>query len=116
MSALKSAHRSVGKKYWSPLLHRCWFGNQIALPLKDKDGLVHRDFSVRWRLVYAAIKLCVIRFILFEDVIDSGQQHSGNGNDRFVMTTPFLETYDLKGKATRNNYAMTLLLICRRAR
>lgn len=38
-----------------------------------------------------AVKLRVVRLILFENVINGGQQHSGNGNDRLVVAAPFLE-------------------------
>ena len=44
----------------------------------------------RWS-VDVSIKLGIVGFILLEDVVDSGQQHSCNGNDSFFVTSAFLD-------------------------
>ena len=44
----------------------------------------------RWS-VALAVKLRVVRFIFLENVVDGGQQHSGNGNDGFFVSTTLFE-------------------------
>ena len=43
-----------------------------------------------WRSVSLAVKFRIVRFAFLENVVDGGQQHSGNGNNRlFVPPTLF---------------------------
>ena len=43
------------------------------------------------RTVSLAVRLRVIRFVLLEDVVDGGQQHSGNGDDGFLVASTLFE-------------------------
>ena len=59
---------------------------EIALPLQNEDGLLHRNRPMlRWS-VDVSIKLGIVGFILLEKVVDGGQQHPCNGNDSFFVT------------------------------
>ena len=43
------------------------------------------------RLVRFAVKLWIIRLVLFEDVVDGSQQHPCNGNNRFLVSAPLFK-------------------------
>ena len=65
-------------------------GHPIALSLEDEDSLVNRDFTVQRGTVSLAVEHRVIGLVLLENVVDSGQQHPGNGNDSLLVPTAFL--------------------------
>ena len=43
------------------------------------------------RSVYLPIELRIVRFIFLEHVVNGGEQHSGNGNNGFLVSPAFLE-------------------------
>ena len=47
----------------------------MPLTLKDKDSFFSGNLSVDRRFVRLAVKFCVVRLALFEDVVDGSQQH-----------------------------------------
>ena len=66
-------------------------GYNKALPLQDKDSRLHGNGSVfRRSVVTAGIKLSIVWLILFQNVVNSRKQHSGNGNDSFFVTSAFI--------------------------
>lgn len=56
------------------------------MPLEDEDSFVHRNLAVRGRAVCLAIEIGIVRLI-----VDSGEQHPCNSDNRFLVTTAFLE-------------------------
>ena len=61
------------------------------MPLEDKDGFFHRNFPVCRRKVTLAVELRVVRFVLLKHVVDSSKEHSGNGDDGFLVATALFE-------------------------
>ena len=45
----------------------------------------------RWP-VALAVKLRVVRFVLFEHIVDSRKEHPGNGDDGFLVTSALFES------------------------
>ena len=43
------------------------------------------------RAVALAVKFRIVRFVFLEDVVDGGQQHSGNGDDGFLVASTLFE-------------------------
>ena len=46
---------------------------------------------MRRRAVALAVKFRIVRFVFLEDVVDGGQQHSGNGDDGFLVASTLFE-------------------------
>ena len=47
---------------------------------------------MRRRAVALAVKFRIVRFVFLEDVVDGGQQHSGNGDDGFLVASTLFES------------------------
>ncbi len=43
------------------------------------------------RAIHLAVELGIVRLILLEHVINGGQQHPGNGDNSFLVTSAFFE-------------------------
>ena len=63
----------------------------MPLALDDEDGLLERDLAVCRRPVSLAVEVRIIRLIFLEHIVDGRQQHSCNGNDRFLVSTALFE-------------------------
>ena len=59
----------------------------MPLSLEHEGSLLDGNGSMFWRSVRPAIEFGIVRLILFEDVINGSEQHSGNSNNRFLMTS-----------------------------
>ncbi len=71
------------------MLHR---GYDKALPLQDKDSRLHGNGSMfRRSVVTVSVKLGIVWLILFQDVVNSRKQHSGNGDNCFFVTSAFFD-------------------------
>lgn len=72
---------------------RCWIrsSHQITLTLEDENSLVNGNLTVNRRLVGFSVEFRIVRLIVFEDVVDGGQQHSRNSDNRFLVATAFFE-------------------------
>ena len=46
---------------------------------------------MRRRAVALTVKFRIVRFVFLEDVVDGGQQHSGNGDDGFLVASTLFE-------------------------
>ena len=46
---------------------------------------------MRWRTIAFAIEFRIVRLILLEHIVDSRQEHPGNGNNGFLVPPAFLE-------------------------
>src|SRR5574344_1692859 len=66
-------------------------GYKIPLPLQDEDSLLHGHCPVFWRSVDPAIQLGIVRLILFENVVNGSEQHSGDSNNRFLVTSALFD-------------------------
>lgn len=62
------------------------------MPLEDEDGFFHRNLTVLRRSVGVAVEFWVVRLVLFENVVDGSQQHSGDGDDGFLVTPALFES------------------------
>ena len=62
------------------------------MPLEDEDGFFHRNLSVLRRSVGAAVEFGVVKLVLFENVVDGSQQHSGDGNNRLFVAPALFES------------------------
>ena len=47
---------------------------------------------MRWRSVCLPVKFRIVRLIFLENVVNSCKEHSGNGDDCFLVSTAFLES------------------------
>lgn len=65
---------------------------QITLPLKDEDDFIYRNLTVGWRLVCLPVKFRIIRLIFLEHVVNDREQHSGNSDDGFLVTSALFES------------------------
>ena len=55
------------------------------MPLDDVDSLLQRNLAVCRRAVSFAVEFGIIRLVFLEHVVDGGQQHSGDGDNRFLV-------------------------------
>ena len=62
------------------------------MPLENEDGFRHGNLTVRWRSVCLPVKFRIVRLIFLENVVNSCKEHSGNGDDCFLVSTAFLES------------------------
>ena len=46
---------------------------------------------MRGRTVILAVELVIIRLVFLEHVVDGGQQHSGNGDNRFLVASALFQ-------------------------
>ena len=61
------------------------------MSLEDEDGFIHRNLTVcRW-LVALSVEFRIVRLVLLEHIVDNRKEHSGNGNDGFLVATTFFE-------------------------
>lgn len=61
--------------------------NKIPLPLQAKNCFLHCNRTVSRRNICLVVKLSVVRLVLLQNVVDGGQQHPGNGNNRSTALT-----------------------------
>lgn len=63
------------------------------MPLEDEDGFFHRNLTVCRRSVALAVKFGIVRFIFLEHIVDDREQHSGNGNNGFLVSSALFESH-----------------------
>lgn len=81
--------------------------NKIPLSLQEKNSFPHRNRTVSRRNIFLAVKLGIVRLIFLQNVVDGGQQHSGNGNNSFLVTSALLN-----GKIPIADFWIALNLKC----
>ena len=65
--------------------------HQIPLPLKDEAGFSHRNLTVRRRVIALSVEFRIVRLILLEHIVNSREEHFGNGDDSFLVAPTFFE-------------------------
>ena len=59
--------------------------------MKDVDGFSNRNLTVSRRTISHMIEFRVIRLIFLQHVVNSCEQHPGNGDDRFLVAPPLFQ-------------------------
>ena len=62
------------------------------MPLQNEDGFFHRNLTVCRRSVALSVEFRVVRLVLLEHIVDSRKEHSGNGNNGFLVPTALFES------------------------
>ena len=63
------------------------------MPLEDEDGFIHRNLTVcRWP-VALSVEFGVVRLVLLEHIVDNRKEHSGNGNNGFLVSSALFESH-----------------------
>lgn len=63
---------------------------RLPLPLQDKNSFLRRDRTVSRRNICLSVKFGVVGVILFQNVVDGGEQHPSNGNNGLLVTSALL--------------------------
>jgi hypothetical protein len=59
-----------------------------------------------WRSVRLAIKFRIVRLVLFQDIVDGSQQHSGNSSHGFLVTAALFQSI-----VTVDNFGVLVLTL-----
>ena len=62
------------------------------MPLQNEDGFFHRNLTVCRRSVALSVEFRVVRLVLLEHIVDRRKEHSGNGNNGFLVPTALFES------------------------
>ena len=60
--------------------------------MDDVDGFLKRNLTMRRRAVSFAVEFRIVRFILLEHIVNGGQEHSGNGDNCFLVSPPLFQS------------------------
>ena len=61
--------------------------------MENIDSFFHRNLTVCRRSVTLAVKPRIVRFVFLEHIVESCKEHSGNGNNGFLMSSPLFESH-----------------------
>ena len=61
------------------------------MSLQDVNRFIHGDLTVCWWPVVLAVEVGVVRLVFLQDIVDGSQQHSGDSNDSFLVSSAFFE-------------------------
>ena len=62
------------------------------MPLENKYGLFHGYLALSGRLVRLSIKLSIVRFVFLQNVVNGSQEHSGDSDNRFLVSAPLFDS------------------------